>query len=361
MVYTRKPICWVLNSEYLGDYEHAISDWDINRLITYLNVKNQYALTYRAEACMRNLESISTLKRFNPIKSFIESSPWDGTPRLDNWLTRYLGCVATTFTQLIAPKVIMGLIARTYNKGCKFDYMLVLEGRQGDRKSSFLEALGSPWYYGGGYMNLGKEGTPLQLKDFWLIEMSELDSMGKMDIRRFKSYLSQTEEKVRAPYGRKFMMYKRNYVFIGTTNETAYLHDDSGNRRFWPVEVGNIDIDLLKKERQQLFAEALVRYRQNERLYLTSEEEHIADAVRVNRFDFDEWTIRIQKWLLANKINIVTGVQIWEDCLFRELSTYTRKHQYRIGSLLRAIGFIRRSKREDDGTVTTAFYKQGTR
>ena len=219
--------------------------------------------------------------RFHPVRAYLEGLQWDGTKRLATWirracleedewddqdpLQRYLARVGTWFLQ--------GMCARVIQPGCKFDWMLILEGAQGMRKSTLLRTLAGDFFADTGLV-LGDKDSYQQLQGRWLYEFGELDSFGKAEVTKIKSFIASSSDYFRASFDRRARDYPRQLVFGGTTNEDHYLTDPTGNRRFWPVRVTRIiDIDWVREHRDQLFAEAMHRLKSGARCYPTPEEE----------------------------------------------------------------------------------------
>jgi putative DNA primase/helicase len=219
---------------------------------------------------------------FHPVREYLTSLPaWDGERRLHMWLvracleedehdaraplTRYLARVGTWFLQ--------AMVARVMQPGCKFDYMLILEGLQGRRKSTLLKTLGHPWSSDTS-MVLGEKDSYQAFQGRWIHEFSELDSFAKAEATKIKGVVASCNDYFRASFDRRTQEYPRQIVFAGTTNEDHYLNDSTGNRRFWPVRVTRvIDVEWVEANRDQLFAEALRRWKAGERMYPTAEEE----------------------------------------------------------------------------------------
>ncbi len=219
--------------------------------------------------------------RYHPVRAYLEALKWDEQPRLKTWLQRtcleedehdprdplqrYLARVGTFF--------VSAMCARVMQPGVKFDYMMILEGPQGMRKSTLLRTLAGEFFADTGLV-LGDKDSYQQLQGRWLYEMGELDGLSKADILKVKSYLASSSDYFRASFDRRARDYPRQVVFAGTTNEDHYLVDPTGNRRFWPVRVTRqIDIDWVIENRDQLFAEAMVRVRAGGRMFPTLEEE----------------------------------------------------------------------------------------
>lgn len=227
------------------------------------------------------IRMVSYRHRYHPVRSWLTSLKWDGHKRLHTWLRRacleedewddteplqrYLARVGTWF--------LVGMCARVMQPGFKFDYMLILEGAQGMRKSTLLRTLAGDWFADTGLV-LGDKDSYQQLQGRWLYEFGELDSFGKAEVTKIKSFIASSSDYFRASFDRRARDYPRQVVFGGTTNEDHYLTDPTGNRRFWPVRVTRrVDIPWVQENRDQLFAEAMVRYAEGRRTYPTEQEE----------------------------------------------------------------------------------------
>jgi predicted P-loop ATPase len=216
------------------------------------------------------------------VRDWLVGLKWDGTPRLSTWLARacleedewdvkrdplhaYLARAGTFY--------LMAMCARVLEPGTKFDYMLILEGAQGMRKSTLLRTLAGDYFADTGLV-LGDKDSFQQLQGRWLYEIAELDGFSKADVLKIKAYVASSRDYFRASFDRRAREYPRQVVFGGTTNEDHYLVDPTGNRRFWPVRVTRlVDIDWVQEHRGQLFAEAMARLAAGKRMYPTPEEE----------------------------------------------------------------------------------------
>lgn len=224
--------------------------------------------------------------KFHPVREYLESLKWDGEKRLHKWLRRccmeggdddtrfddtdplqqYLARAGTWFIQ--------AMCARVMEPGCKFDYMLILEGPQGRLKSGLFKVLGGAWFADTG-LNLSDKDSLQQLQGRWVYEFAELDAFGRADVTKIKQYTASSCDYFRASYARRAQEYPRQIVFGGTTNENHYLTDPTGNRRFWPVTVSRVvDIEWLKEVRDLLFAEGMERWRAGMRMFPTFEEQN---------------------------------------------------------------------------------------
>lgn len=260
---------------------------------------------------------IAKRRSYHPIKKFIEQTPWDNVPRLDEWLIKSVNCVDNIYTRQVAAKFLIATVNRIYNPGCKFDHMLILEGPQGIGKSTLVETLCGEWYLDTNFDNRDKDLID-SMRGAMIVEISELSGMNKKDVDWLKSFLSKKVDRVRLPYAVRSKDFKRKCVFVGTYNPSGnnmYLRDDTGNRRFWPVEcVGNVNIDYIKDNRSQLWAEAFERYKRKEQYFINDQE-----ALKILYEMHEERELespthnKIKEWLKGK--HDVSMQDIIEDCL----------------------------------------------
>lgn len=222
----------------------------------------------------------STAHAFNEIQDFLGGLQWDGVPRLDTLFIDYLGAADTPYTRAVTRKAFTAAVTRAMVPGSKFDNMLILAGPQGLGKSTLLDKMSKGWFNDGIRTFEGKEASEL-LQGVWLVEISELDAFRRTDVARIKQFLSLRTDRFRAAYGRHVKELPRCCVFFGTTNTNDFLQDRTGNRRFWPVDVGVGPVTKgvwadLPREVDQLWAEAVVRWRLGEPLYLSGDVEEAA-------------------------------------------------------------------------------------
>ncbi len=219
-------------------------------------------------------------RRINDVQDYLNSLEWDGIKRLDALLVDYLGAEDNVYTRAVIRKSLAAAVARAMQPGVKYDYMPILTGPQGIGKSTFLRLLGSRWYSDSLSTFEGKEAREM-VQGTWINEIGELNGMTRSEITTIKQFLSQQEDIYREPYGRRTNNYPRRCVFFGTTNDAEFLRDRTGNRRFWPVDVGvhrpikNVFKNLID-EVDQIWAEAFVVWQLGEQLYLSGEAERIA-------------------------------------------------------------------------------------
>lgn len=260
-----------------------ITDNFINSL--RIKIDNEYLVKFNREDVFTVVEKIAYKHSYHPIKEMIESKPWDGMKRAEEVFITYLGVEDTEYTRTVTRKWLTAAIARIYHPGTKFDLVPILQGKQGVGKSSLANRLAGEDYFVDTLKNMGKTKDDYQLLiGAWVVELGELASMRSTEVEEMKSFISATADKIRLPYGKMTGTYKRTSVFIGTTNDTEYLRDLTGNRRFLPLPIVNDPIHkwstLDDETVQQIWAEAKTFYDDGEKLYLNDSMEEVANEYR---------------------------------------------------------------------------------
>jgi predicted P-loop ATPase len=297
------------------------------------------------------VEVIARENSFHPVREYLEGLVWDGVPRLDGWLTAHLGVPDTLYSKAVGLRWPISAVARIFDPGCKADCMLVLEGQQGIGKSTALKVLGGPWFTDR-LSDLSSKDSAMEVQGAWIVEMAELDSISRAAVSATKAFLSRTFDRYRPPYGRRLVKHERQCVFAGTVNvEGGYLRDATGARRFWPVTCGRVDIDALKRDRDQLWAEAVVRFVGGDAWWLnTPELEVLAAAEQAQRYAGDPWEGPIGDYLAgrpstssgdgANRPrDDVSVTEILQFALSRERGSWTQSDQNRVVRILASLGF----------------------
>ena len=230
---------------------------------------------------------------FNPLRDYLSGLKWDGVERLDDVLVRYLRADDSAYVRAVTRKWFTAAVARVFEPGRKFDTMLVLSGPQGLGKSTLCQIM-SKGYFSDSIQDVKGKGAFEQLRGIWLVEIAELAGFKRSDVETIKNFISKTEDSYRPAYGEFIRTFKRQCVFFGTTNDPEFLRDRTGNRRFWPVEVkgpevvpeGGVLIGL-EEEVDQLWAEAVERYRAGEVLWLND-----AHLQQVAREEQERYTVQ---------------------------------------------------------------------
>lgn len=226
----------------------------------------------------------------NSVKDFLNALPaWDGVPRLETLFVDYLGAADSEYTRAVARKSFAAAVARAMEPGIKYDTMPILVGPQGLGKSTLLRIMGGDWFSDSLDTFGGKEAYEL-IQGSWLLELGELNGLSKAEMNVVKQFLSKLADIFREPYGRRTREFPRRCVFFGTTNESEFLRDKTGNRRFWPIDC-NINpptknvFTQLAGEAPQIWAEALLFWKNGEKLYLEGEAEEISLRAQEEHFE----------------------------------------------------------------------------
>ncbi|MDU5649412.1 MAG: virulence-associated E family protein, partial [Haemophilus parainfluenzae] len=223
------------------------------------------------------------IHHYHPVRDYLRGLEWDGEPRADTVLIDFLGAEDSAYVRTVTRKMLLAAVARVFQPGIKFDYMLVFVGGQGIGKSYFIKRLGGKWASDSATSMSGKESFE-QLQGKWILEFGELAAMRKMEIEQVKFYISKDTDSFRPAYGYRVEDYPRQCVFFGSTNNQYFLKDPTGNRRFWPVEVNEghtrkLFDDFNQEYIDQVWAEMVHAWDHGERrLYLTEDEEKEAFA-----------------------------------------------------------------------------------
>ncbi len=239
-----------------GRKNAAVTDDAISRMRLWFG--RNFRVEPNKEIISDAVTNIAKENSFDPLKEWLEALPeWDETPRLNSWLVKNFQAKGDpAYLGEIFRKWMVALVMRQFQPGEKFDWMPIFEGRQGVGKSSFGRLLVGEKYFLDYLGDLSNKDSALGLQGMWAVEMGELASLRRNEIEIIKGYLSRSIDKVRPPYGKRMIDYPRRCVFYGTTNRDKYLKDETGNRRFKPIIVGQLNFAALEKDREQLFAEA---------------------------------------------------------------------------------------------------------
>ena len=344
------------------------NDSDDGELRWYL--EKYYKLSGK-EKIMDGMMKTAKANATPPIKDYLEGLSWDGIPRLDTLLVDYLSAEDTPYTRAVTRKTFTAAVARIFKPGCKFDYVLVLAGPQGRGKSTLVAKMSNGWYTDS-LAGIGTKEAYEGIQGFWLVELGELAAMRKLEIETIKNFISKQVDSYRAAYGRRVEDHPRQCIFIGTTNSTAFLRDDTGNRRFWPVRLGEqppvktVWGDLTQSTIDQLWAEAVTLYRDGEPLVLPPElnasaeeqqREFVEDDPRrglVEDFletllpaDWAEKDIfQRQHWFTEEdsmravgtlRRDYVCAVEVWVECFGKDARQFPRQDRGEVSAILRQL------------------------
>jgi predicted P-loop ATPase len=282
-------------------------------------------------------------RRFHPVRDYLNGLQWDDTHRFTDLLPVYFGAEPTDYMRAIGPMFLISMVARILRPGCKADHMIVLEGPQGTLKSTACGILGGQWFSDNlPDVSVGKDAQQ-HLRGKWLIEVSEMHAMDRAETARLKAFITRATERYRPSFGRKEVIEERQNVFVGTTNRDTYLRDETGGRRFWPAMTGIIDVDALARDRDQLFAEAVVQFHAGEHWWPDKDFER--DRImpeQAMRYEADAWEETIGTFLETH--TKVTISQVARDALGIETPRIGTAEQRRIAAALEQLRWKRLKK-----------------
>lgn len=300
----------------------------------------------KPQTATQAVEIVARERSFHPILDYLDNLEWDGRCRLDTWLTEYIGADESPYTHSIGRSALIGAVARIRNPGCKVDTVPIIEGRQGLGKSSAARILFDPWF-SDELADLGGKDAAMQTQGAWLIEISELDAMTRSEVSRIKAFVSRATDRFRPPYGARVIESPRSCVFWGTTNSEAYLKDETGGRRFWPIKAGRINVEALAGARDQLWAEADRLYRAGAAWWIVNPEaDRIAVSEQTARYQGDPWDD-----LIASHLETVMDVSVTEilrDVIHMSSDRWSQADMNRVVRCLKARGWIRAQVRTGD-------------
>ena len=231
--------------------------------------------------------------RFDPVLDYLDGLDWDGTPRLGTWVVKYLGAADTPLNRAMGELALVAGVRRVRNPGCKFDHILTLEGGEGTMKSTSIVTLAGVENFSDQTILTQSDKEQQELvRGVWLFEIADLAGMKRAEVEKIKAFATRTHDRARPAYGRRRVDAPRRCIFVGTTNEDEYLQSQTGNRRIWPLKTGitgPIDIDALRRDRDQLWAEAAEVEAKGAPLVLPKELWEEASTVQDQRRLHDLW------------------------------------------------------------------------
>ena len=285
-------------------------------------------------------------RRRNDPLDWMKTISWDGTLRVENFFSQYMGAKDSAYTQAVSKNFWISMIARVYEPGCKSDAMVVLEGKQGTYKSTALKIIAGRWFATTNTSPNDKDFF-LQLRGALIMEIEELDSFSKVEINTIKKTMSTQVDRYRAPYGKRVEEHPRRSVFVGTTNKDDYLMDETGARRFWPVLTGKINLEDIRRDREQLFAEAIHLYKSGHKWHEVPREEAALEQAR--RYNDDIWTDAVFDYISGRAE--VTAAEIAVHCLKIDMGHSDNRAKQRIVKILKIAGFELSVEKRDGKTA----------
>lgn len=288
--------------------------------------------------------------KIHPVKEWLATLTWDQKPRLDDWLFTYGKAHALTedqrrYIRSVGSKHLIAAVRRIREPGCKKDEMLILESSQGKTKSSAIQALcpNADWFSDSLPLGVDAQKVVEQTGGKWIIEAPELHGHRGKEVEAIKAFLSRgTDGPVRMAYAHFATHRKRQFILIGTTNKSTYLKDSTGNRRFWPVRVGAFDLVALRRDREQIWAEAAYREAQGESHFLEEDLWAVAAAEQEERRSDDPWEETIE--MMINEQDIVPVEPLWAALGMINANIRNNQHAQRVSDIMERYGFVAKRK-----------------
>lgn len=299
------------------------------------------------------VEDLAHASPFHPVRDYLDRLVWDGEARIDTWLIRSAGAADTPYVRAVSALFLLAAVRRVRTPGAKFDEMVVLEGVQGQLKSSALRALcpHDDWFSDDLPLNVDAKQIIERTLGKWIIEASELSGMSPGQVEHLKGLMArQVDGPVRMAYARMAIERARQFVLIGTTNAHTYLVDETGNRRWWPMRTGQFDIVWVRENRDQLWAEAAMREAQGASIRLSKDLWAHASIQQERRRTIDPWEETIETVFPDHEQRILTK-DAWE-ALGIPISMRTVAWNARLGRVLQLLGYRRMTMKDKDGRVT---------
>jgi predicted P-loop ATPase len=342
---------------WLDGNSSASTDWVSNDDILATNWLHHQGIFVSSEVTGQAVEAVARDRSFHPVQTYLKSLEWDGLHRLRTWLQDYLGVEPSPYAAAVGSRWMISAVARVFEPGCKADCCLILEGEQGIKKSTALRTLAEPWFTDE-IADLGSKDAALQTRGVWVIEIAELDSLSRAEVGKIKAFMSRSTDRFRPPYGKRPIQSPRQCIFAGSVNHGTYLRDETGGRRFWPVNCPApvIDIDGLAAVKDQLWAEATSLYFDGKPWWLDSVElNREASREQEERYEGDPWDELIMEW--AEGRESVSIADVLSLCLEKKVDLWTQWDRSRVARCLRANGWIRFNARS--GGLREWRYRRG--
>lgn len=364
---TDKPPPW---AEYLRptDFKAGIlTESDFRRAQMWLCEK--YEIDPSISDIYGVLQVLAERKRQHPVRDFFETLKWDRRKRLDKLFVTYGGATDSRYVREVGKNFLIGAVARIYKPGCQVDTMPILEGGQGIGKTTFIKILGGEWYLSA-HIDLDNKDAYEVLRRKWLAEWGELDAASRAEVGKVKLFVTQSTDTYRRPFAKRATDNPRQCVFIGTLNPEGageYLKDNTGARRFQPVRfgvTGKVRLKELARDRDQIIAEAITRFKQGEPW-------HIEDTVMLkeaasqaeDRRQRDPWEAFVAGWLATsrggarNRAAGVTTEEVLQLCFQMEPVKITKGDSMRVAGALRMNGWHAGEARERRGGVVCRVFR----
>jgi putative DNA primase/helicase len=306
-------------------------------------IAKDYGLVFSPEPVEMGIRQAARQQSYHPVKEYLKSITWDGVPRVETWLRSYLGAEESPVVDAMGRMWMISAVARAMEPGVKVDHMLVLLGAQADRKTTALETLCGKEWFQPELPDLRNKDSQILLLGSWIVCMDEMHALRSADVTELaKNYLTRCFDRYVPKYGRRSVNQPRGCVFAATGNSPEYLHDPTGNRRYWSVIVGTVDLEAIKRDRDQLWAESLALYTDGAQWWPDKSTARSIDERNHAHMKHDEWERAVADACFGREA-VTIG-----DCLSElgiEKGKWTQQDQNRVARALRLFGRTRVQRR----------------
>ncbi len=341
---------FLVDGETINAWAGDMSD-DVIQMIRK-TIRFRYGFDPKVENTRDACTQLCLEHQFDPVCDYLDGLTWDGTPRLDGWLTRYMGAPDTELNRAIGKVTLIAAVRRAFDPGTKFDQIVVFESAEGHGKSTAVEILAGSENFSDQNI-LGLQGKEQQeaMCGIWLYEIADLTGMKRAEVEHVKAFASRKVDRARPAYGRFRVDRPRRTVFFATTNDNEYLKSQTGNRRFWPVTIGRVDLDALRRDRNQLWAEAAEREARGDSVALPEKLWAAAAEEQDQRREGDDWFELIARYVETKKsVDVsVTEVLCDNQWIQRKPDAISRSDAMRAGAILKRLKFFRYHRRIENG------------
>ncbi len=322
-----------------GPYPRPWGLPDLFKVTAYFEVT--YSPRFKMAVIEQAMANEAPTRPFHRVREWLNGLTWDGVPRLDSWLSICFGATDGPYARGVGCSFMIGATRRIRHPGSKFDYLLILEGRQGIGKSTAVKELfGETVYSDSLPAALESRDAAIGLLGIWVLELAEIEQVVRAEVEIIKAFLSRSIDRYRPVYGRSYVDVPRQTVLVGTTNATDYLRDVSGNRRFWPVACQFVDMAWLRANREQLWAEAAARETTGEADWLSGvDAQEYAALIQDERMEEDVWTATVEAWLDAPLLREVWPSLVLTQALGIPLAMQDQRQKRRVNAILKRCGW----------------------
>jgi hypothetical protein len=350
-VLAQMPVLRAKHLPWKVDVGREIND-DLLRIVREW-IMEQFGFEPSRENVSEVLRAQATKNPFNPVVEYLDGLVWDGVHRIDGLFSAYFGAADGPYERAVGRKFMLAAVRRARVPGTKFDTVPIIEGKQGAGKTSALRILGGAWHSDAELGRVDGKDAAGVLHGVWIMELGELTAMNKAEVDSLKAFVSRCEDRYRPAYGSAVKTFARRCVFVGTTNSSQYLRDLTGNRRYLPVEAGQIDQEALRRDRDQLWAEASAVEAAGESLVIPQELWSVAGERQDDRLVTDPWLDPLRAFV-ANKSR-VSSRAIFEEALLLPLGRSSQAEAKRAAGLMASLGFSHKKSLRIDGQVTSGY------